>query len=580
MYPVTLCLTRVACLVVGGGEVAARKVTALLREDARVTVVAPETVGAIRSFAEAGTVRLERRRYRPGEATAYRLVFAATDECEVNRQVHDDAVGAGIWVNVADDPELCSFHLPARVERGPLQIALASGGGAPFVVRRLRELLERWFPPHWGEWAAAAARFRDLVRAAGLPGEQREALFDRFFAETVDPERLRARAPHDSEMRAWVDGGAVAPPSPKRAALVSLVGAGPGNGGLLTLRGHRRVMDADAVVYDRLAEPALPCDLAARVELYPVGKEAGNHPVPQDEINALLVSLARAGKRVVRFKGGDPYTFGRGSEEAMALRAAGIDFEVVPGVTAGVAGAAWAGVPATHRGIASRVTLFTAHPSADGASLSRNGVTGPGCGATMIGYMGVSNLAAVVRELVGGGIDGATPAMLLERATTARQRCVKATLATLPEAAERESVRPPALIFVGDAVALSEEVDWHARLPLVGQRLVLASPAGSLGDELELAGAEVLVATVPLSPAARIPILALPVTGWLARDGREAAALGEGIRPEQADVAAVAWCLGAEAAAAARSSGWERIGQLPGGAPETVVRALAEWRRP
>ena len=425
MYPVMLSLRGRRCLVVGGGGVALRKVQGLLEEGARVTVVAPEVADALALLAAQDRIALERRRYRDGEAGGYALVFAATDDREANRRVFRDADAAGVWVNVADDPELCSFHLPARVRRGALQIAIASGGEAPFVVRRLRQHLERRMGTEWAEWIEAATRFRDEVRTAVEDPDAREACFERFFRETVRPDRLAARVPTEAEEREWLgekpsrSGGrtrsAVHHDRPLRAlgqdrsGFVSLVGAGPGCAGLLTLRGLRRLLEADTVVYDRLAAPALPCDLPMSVELHGVGKEAGNHPIPQEEINALLVRLAREGKRVVRLKGGDPYVFGRGGEEAEALHAEGIPFEVVPGVTSGIAAPAWLGVPVTHRREAVRLTLVTAHESKkDDGTQVRWDLMAADPHATIVGYMGVSALPSVVRQLIEGGMDPQT----------------------------------------------------------------------------------------------------------------------------------------------------------------------------
>ena len=576
MFPVTLCLDKARCLVVGGGEVALRKVEGLLRESAAVTVVAPEAVPALATLAVAGTVSWERRGYRIGEARAYRLVFAATDRRDVNRQVRDDADGAGVWVNVADDPELCTFHLPARLERGPLQVAIGSGGGAPFVVRRLRELLERRVGPAWGAWVAAAARFREMVRASELGSERREQLFDTFFAETVDRKRLQVRVPADAEMQAWATGQRRAPVA-GGTGFVSLVGAGPGNAGLLTLRGYRRLAAADVVVYDRLAEPALPCDLPGGAELYPVGKQAGNHPVPQDEINALLISLARQGKRVVRFKGGDPFVFGRGGEEALALHAAGVAFEVVPGISTGVAGPAFAGVPVTQRGVASRVTFFTGHLSGqDGEGVSRPAAL-PGSQTTFVGFMGVGNLAAVAADLEHQGVGAITPAILIERATTSRQRSVCATVATLAQVAAQEGVVAPALLVVGEAVRFAGELGWHQRLPLARERVLLAAPAGPLYDDLELAGAEVIEVSLPLNPAAHVAVEALPVTAWIARSSAEAAALCAALAGVAGAAGAVAVCADGECAAAARAGGWPAVHELAGVCDSTaVVRAIRE----
>ncbi|HEY6105169.1 MAG TPA: uroporphyrinogen-III C-methyltransferase, partial [Anaeromyxobacteraceae bacterium] len=391
MYPVTLGLRGRPVLVVGGGEVALRKVEGLLAEGARLTVIAPEAVPAVEDLARLGTIELRRRPHRAGDSAGFTLVFAATDDRAVNARVFEEARDAGIWVNVADDPELCTFHLPARVERGALQLAIASGGGAPFVARRLRQMLERRFGPEWSEWMEAAARFRQAVRAAGLPRAAMERRYDAFFAATVDAERLRARVPRAAELGAWLAPRGDEAPGPAartrsaggaaallpfvarggaapglRPGLVSLVGAGPGDPGLLTVRARRRLLSAEAIVYDRLAAAALPCDLSEGVELHCVGKEAGHHPVPQEEIDALLVRLALAGKRTVRLKGGDPFVFGRGGEEAEALRSAGVPYEVVPGVTAALGATACAGIPVTHRGESVRLTLVTAHESAKG----------------------------------------------------------------------------------------------------------------------------------------------------------------------------------------------------------------------
>lgn len=207
MYPVTLSLVGRRCLVVGGGAVARHKVLGLLREGAHVTVVAPHVAVEIEERASGERLVLEKREYRSGEAASYALVIAATSERGVNRQVFEDSEAAGVWVNVADDPELCSFHLPARVRRGLLEIAIGSGGRAPFAASRMRQLLETRFGPEWADWAEAAGRFREAARARRLPEAERNAAFDRFFSETVDPETLRARVPSHDETDAWLASG-------------------------------------------------------------------------------------------------------------------------------------------------------------------------------------------------------------------------------------------------------------------------------------------------------------------------------------------------------------------------------------
>jgi len=553
MYPVMLEVRDRACLVVGGGGIALRKAQGLVEEGARVTVVAPNVVAPLAGMAEEGRLRIEGRRYEAGEAVSYALVFAATDDREVNAQVFTDADNAGVWVNVADDPELCSFHLPGRVRRGPLQLAIASAGQAPFAVRRLRQLLERRFGAEWAEWVAAASRYRDLVYELGVAPAEQETLFDRFFRATVDPERWRARVPTAAEEAEWL-------------AAPVLVGAGPGCAGLLTIRGLQRLSDADAVVYDRLAAPALPCSLGPEVELHPVGKQAGLHPMPQEEINALLVRLARRGLRVVRLKGGDPYVFGRGGEEAEVLDAEGVVFEVIPGVTSGVAAMAWAGIPVTHRREAVRLTLLTAHEAvkSDGPQV-RWDLLAQDKHATIVGYMGVTALPEVVRKLVDEGMDPATPAAMVEQGTTAAQRKVISTLAELPSAVVEAGLQPPALFVIGPTIPHAANLDWFSRLPLAGERLVIPDAADVVVRRLEAAGADVVPLPFPVTPAARVVMAALSVTGCVVTSSAEVDWVHEERGSPGWAEDAPSWCVGAEAAARARQRGWRQVHELSAG---------------
>jgi len=584
-----------SCLVVGGGGIALRKAQGLVEEGARVTVVAPEVVDPLVKMAQEGRLSLERRAYATGEAVSYSLVFAATDDREVNARVFADADHAGVWVNVADDPELCSFHLPGRVRRGPLQLAIASAGEAPFAVRRLRQLFERRFGAEWAEWVAAASRFRNRVYSLGVAPADQEALFDRFFSSTVDAENWKARVPTAAEEAEWIsapvdhldrggqgeNGGSQAcRESESKRGFVSLVGAGPGCPGLLTVRGRQRLFEADAVVYDRLAAPALPCGLGPEVALHPVGKEAGVHPMPQEEINALLVRLARQGFRVVRLKGGDPYVFGRGGEEGEVLEAEGIAFEVVPGVTSGVAAMAWAGIPVTHRREAVRLTLLTAHEAvkSDGPQV-RWDLLAQDKSATIVGYMGVTALPEVVHQLLGGGMDPMTPAAMVEQGTTASQRKVISTLAELPDAIVEAGLRPPALFAIGPTIGHSSHLDWFSRLPLAGERLVVPDAAEVVARRLEAAGAEVLPVPFPVTPAARVVMAALPVTGCVVTSPAEVDWLHDERGGPGWIEDAPSWCVGDAAAARARQRGWRRVHELSTGLDcSDLVAEIAESR--
>ena len=601
MYPVMLDLSGRHCLVVGGGGVAIGKVQGLLTEGAKVRVVAVAPVQSLIELAEADVLNLERRAYQETDLNGCALAFAATDDREVNRRVFMDARARGIWANVADDPEICSFHLPARVRRGAFQLAIASAGGAPFVVRRLRRLLERRLGPEWTEWMEAAARFRRFVRATGLPRDEMEKRYDQFFAATVDGERLTARVPTSNEEAAWLRGQTrecsgrlaaidVAHDRPESSlavkgavGLVSLVGAGPGDAGLLTLRGRQRLLEADAVVYDRLAANALPTDLRSNVQLRCVGKEAGNHPVPQEEINALLVCLAREGNRVVRLKGGDPYVFGRGGEEVEALVAAGIPFEVVPGVTSAMGALAYAGIPITHRGEAVRITMVTAHESkkGDGPQV-RWDLLAADRHATLVGYMGVTRLPEIAEQLLAYGMEPSTPAALIERGTTSRQRVVRSHLSRLADAARTARVEPPALFVIGPTVHRAEALAWFSRRPLSGERIGMAIGAatGALADALDLAGAEIVGVPLPLTHAARIVLGAAPLTGFLLRSRDEVDALEDDQDAPGSATQIVAWCLCPEAAGRARQLGWQHVEVVGDGSnPAELISAMQARRQ-
>jgi uroporphyrin-III C-methyltransferase/precorrin-2 dehydrogenase/sirohydrochlorin ferrochelatase len=596
MYPVMLQLLGRSVLVVGGGEVALRKVEGLLAEGARPTVIAPEAVATLEAHATRGAIELRRRAYQAGDVRGFALVFAATDDREVNVRVHDDACAEGLWVNVADVPDLCTFHLPARIRRGAMQVAVGSDGGAPFVVRRLRQMLERRLGPEWSEWMEAARHFRKAVRGRDLPPAAAERLYDRFFRESVDVERLRARVPRAEEIDGWLAraGGvesAVRPPPVRalhpgpwagaargpRVGLVSLVGGGPGDPGLLTVRARQRLLAADAVVYDRLAEGALPPDLPDRVELHSVGKEAGRHPVPQEEINALLVRLASSGKRTVRLKGGDPLVFGRGAEEADALRSAGIPFEIVPGVTAALGATAAAGIPVTHRGEAVRLTIVTAHEAAKrGGPQVRWEELARDPHATLVGYMGVASLPEIAAQLQRSGMPASTPAALVSRGTTAGQRVIVSTIARLHEAGLAAGIRPPAIFVVGPTVRKAASLDWFVSRPLAGERLGLFAGSDGVAATLDVAGAEVVEVPRPLGPAARVVLAAAPMSGFVLRSAAEVEAIDEELGTPGLEPQPRAVCLGRAAADRARALGWVRVEELAeGAAPEELVAVLA-----
>jgi uroporphyrin-III C-methyltransferase len=460
----------------------------------------------------------------------------------------------------------------------------------------LRRLLERRFGPEWAEWLDAASRFRNSVRELDIEPSAQSRVYDRFFAATVDPDRLTARVPTETEERAWLETtvdhrrATISPPpvgagSGCREArsgigFVALVGGGPGCPGLLTVRGRRRLAEADAVVFDRLAAGALPPDLAAHVELHPVGKVAGNHPIPQSEINALLVRLARKGKRVVRLKGGDPYVFGRGGEEAEVLAEEGIPFEVVPGVTSGVAALAWAGIPATHRRESVRLTLLTAHEAikGDGPQV-RWDLLAQDEHSTLVGYMGVTALPTVVERLLEAGMSPDTPAAMVQQGTTAAQRQVVSTLGGLTNAIAEAGLEPPALFAIGPTIAHAEHLDWFGALPLAGKRLVTTATNTQLAAILEDHGAEMVIVPMPMTPAARVVLSVSPLSGCVVRSRADVDWLDDEINNAGWTPNSTAWCLGSEAAARARERGWVRVVEFDDGIDcDELVERLARDR--
>ena len=437
-------------IVVGGGAVAALKAEALLRSGVRLTVVAPEAGARIAELAMLGALRLEKKRFQPGDLVGAQIVIAATDDPTVNEAASIAARALHIPVNVADNATLSTFIMPSVIDRPPLQIAISTAGTSPVLARKLRTILEQAVPFGFGRLAALMGRFRSRSKQLQPDPEVRrriwEDVIDGPVAELVFSGNDAAAARALEERFSGEEKG---------RGFVSLVGAGPGDPELLTLRALRVMQRANVVLYDHLVAPAL-VDLARRdAERLYVGKENDNHSLPQGEINALMVRLAREGKRVVRLKGGDPFMFGRGGEEIDALAAEGIPCEVVPGITAAAGAAAYAGIPLTHRDHADACVFVTGHARGGGAALRLDGLVRPR--QTIVVYMGVGTLGAICEELGAQGLARSTPCALVEKATLPDQRVIASTLGAIAPLAARGNVRPPALLIVGDVVRLYAE---------------------------------------------------------------------------------------------------------------------------
>ena len=450
-------------IVVGGGAVAAQKAETLLRSAARVTVIAPELCARLSELALLGAVRHEPKRFQPGDLVGAEIAIAATDDPAVNEAVSAAARALRMPVNVADNAALSTFIMPSVVDRLPLQIAISSAGSSPVLARKVRALIEAAVPFGIGRLAALAARFRAASKKSFPQPEARR----RFWESVMDGPiaEMAAAGNEDGAVRALEDELQC----PKKSGgFVSLVGGGPGNPDLLTLRALRVLQSASVVLYDQLVAPAI-VELARReAERIYVGKQHNNHALPQNEINALMVRLAREGRHVVRLKGGDPFIFGRGGEEIEALAAEGIDFEIIPGITAASGASTYAGIPLTHRDYAQSCVFATGHLKDGSAQLDWKSLTRPR--QTVVVYMGVHGLATICRGLIEHGLPADMPAALVEKATLPVQRVVEGTLASLPEKSLSEKVKPPALLIVGEVVRLRSRLAWfgHDRVELAG----------------------------------------------------------------------------------------------------------------
>jgi uroporphyrin-III C-methyltransferase/precorrin-2 dehydrogenase/sirohydrochlorin ferrochelatase len=457
-FPVFFDLAAQPVLVVGGGEVALRKISLLERCGAVITVVAPEIGAQILERAAAGTLKIALREFIADDLEGARLVIVATSQRALNRSIAKQSDARGIPVNVVDDREASRFIVPAIVDRHPVLVAVSTGGTSPVLARRLRERLEAFLPKRLGGLA---------LWLAGLRRGSQEALRDtderrRFFEGIIDGPAGRRFLGGDLEgaERSAQESLARTAAAPRAAGQVTLVGAGPGDPELLTLGALRALQDADVILYDRLVSAAI-LDFARRdATRVCVGKSAGGGSTAQQEINDSLIRHAADGRRVVRLKGGDPFVFGRGGEELEALARAGIDFSVIPGVTAALGCAAYAGIPLTHRDHAHSVTFVTGHADQNGVPPDWRALASPG--TTAVFYMGLARLDYIALQLLEHGAPAARPAAIVAHGTLPTQRVIAATLGTIVAATAPAALASPALLIVGEVVALSATLAWFS----------------------------------------------------------------------------------------------------------------------
>lgn len=445
-FPAFLKLHEKPCLLVGGGQVAARKARQLLAAGARLTVVAPDISPALAGLVGRGKVRNIKRSFRGTDVRGYWLVVCAADDRRVQRATYEACERAGIWCNSVDDIDHCSYLTPAIVDRSPVVVAVSSGGAAPVLARKIRARIEAVLPAAIGRLANFAHAWRDRVNRRIGDASQRRRFWERFFDGPI------ANAVHanaiDEANRAVDRMLEHAEESTAAEGEAWLVGAGPGDPGLLTLRAMQILQMADVIVHDRLVSDQVLAFARLDAERIAVGKTPGCRQNSQQETNELLVRLVTDGHRVCRLKGGDPFIFGRGGEEVEALAEAGLRYQVVPGITAAAGCAAYSGIPLTHREASQSVVLLTAHGKdsvdrLDWVSLARDR-------QTLAFYMAVGRFGEVMRELIKHGRSADTPVAIIEKGTTPGQRVFRGSLGQLTLLARAHQVEAPAMLIVGE----------------------------------------------------------------------------------------------------------------------------------
>ena len=444
------------CLVIGGGAVAGKRARRVIEAGGRVDLISIEVGDELKDLVAAGGGAVALRAVAPGDVgEEYALVVAATDDHAVNRRVAAEARRKGVPVNVVNDVSLCDVVFPLTIDRDPITITVASGAASPTLTRLLGNRIDSLIPGGYGELAHLVGRFRKQAQekipdVAGrirfweniLQGVVAESVFS---GKTEEAENLLAQALES-------------PQAVQEAGEVYLIGAGPGDPDLLTLRAFRLLQQADVVLYDRLVAPQILERLNADTELVYVGKQRADHFVPQRNINRMLIDYAREGKRVARLKGGDPFIFGRGGEEIEQLARQGIPFQVIPGITAASGCASYAGIPLTHRDHAQSVRFVTGQLQDGSVNLDWKSLVAPG--QTLVFYMSLKGLPIICKNLLAFGMEASLPVALIEKGTTLQQKVYVSTLGEMRAVLERNDIHAPTIFIAGTVVSLHRSLDW------------------------------------------------------------------------------------------------------------------------
>ena len=458
LLPIFLNIKSKKCVVVGGGEVAFRKATLLLRAGADLNIVAPVLSDELRKLCVDTDCAITAREFEEADINNAILVVAATDDLKTNEHVSVIASKLNIPVNVVDQPHLCSFIMPSIVDRSPIVVAISSGGSSPILTRKLKELNEAMIPGRINKLAELLDSFRGRVKNEIDDFSARI----RFWENVLDSEIPElVYNGEDDEARTALDNWLTNPQNDRVGGEVYLVGAGPGDPDLLTLRALRLMHKADVVLYDRLVTPEILLKLRPDAQKIYVGKRSADHAVPQETINEMLVRLASEGNRVLRLKGGDPFIFGRGGEELESLAAAGIPFQVVPGITAASGCASYAGIPLTHRDYSQSVRFLTGHTKDGRVPLEWDLLVKEQ--QTLVFYMGLAGLPDICDQLLKHGMSSSTPVAVIQQGTTQTQKVVVGNLDRIAELAVKREIQAPTIIIIGEVVKLQESLSWFNR---------------------------------------------------------------------------------------------------------------------
>ncbi len=443
------------CLVVGGGEVAARKASLLLQAGGKLRIVSPELCINMQNLVEQNSVEYYPRKYVSEDLSGVGLVIAATNVMAVNLKVSEQSRQLGLPINVADEPSISSFIFPAIIDRSPLIIGISSGGRAPVLVRLLRQKLESTIPIGYGKLTDLVGKFRDRVKKKFNSINERRGFWEKVLEGSVAEMMF---AGNEKQAETLLNEMVNSAESISSMGEVYLVGGGPGDPELLTFKALRLMQKADVVLYDRLVSDEVLALCRRDAQLIHVGKARQNHTLKQTEINDLLVELAQEGKRVLRLKGGDPFVFGRGGEEIEELMQHGISFQVVPAVTAAIGCASYAGIPLTHRDYANSVQFVTGHGKNDVCDLPWEHLIQEK--QTLVVYMGLAGFSLICRELMNHGMSPTTPVAIISKGTTPSQRTLTGTLETLPAIVLESDIPAPTLVIIGDVVTLQKKLSW------------------------------------------------------------------------------------------------------------------------